>query len=86
MSVSDLQCEASGITLNIIWQEAMRQRTLLINGMLLTTKRNANGVRSTQEILSKRRDLTTVTDGNRAIVSVGIIVYRLLVVLELKGL
>ena len=43
-------------------------------------------MRSTQEILGKLSNLASVTDGNRAIVSMGIIVYRLLVVLELKGL
>ena len=41
-------------------------------------------MRSTQEILSKLSDLTTITNSNRAIVSMGIIVYWLLVVLKLK--
>ena len=41
-------------------------------------------MRSTQEILSKLRDLTTVTNSNRAVISMGIIVYWLLVVLKLK--
>ena len=55
-------------------------------GTLRTTKWNADSMRSTQEILGKLSNLASVTDGNRAIVSMGIIVYRLLVVLELKGL
>lgn len=62
----------------------VRRRTQLVNGTLFTTKRNTDSVRSTQEILGKRSDLTSVTNANRAIVSMGIIVYRLLVVLELK--
>lgn len=62
----------------------VRQRTKSIEGTSCTTERYVDSMSGTEKILGKLRDLTTITDGNRAIVSMGIVICRLLVVLKLK--
>ena len=54
-----------------------------IKTFLRTAVWNADGMGSTKEVLSDRGDLSTITDSNRTIVTMGIIVARLLVVLKL---
>ena len=49
----------------------------------LTAERDADRVRSSQEILSEGGNLTTIADGDWSVVAVGIVVDGLLVVLEL---
>ena len=48
----------------------------------LTAEWDANGVGSTQEVLSDRGDLATIADRDGTVVAVGVVVRRLLVVLE----
>ena len=43
---------------------------------------DTNGMRCAQEVLSDRRDLSIITDGNRTVVSVGIVIAWFLVVLQ----
>ena len=52
-----------------------------IKTFLRTAVWNADGMGSTKEVLSDRGDLSTITDSNRTIVSVAVIVARLLVIL-----
>lgn len=47
-----------------------------------TAVRDSDGVGSAQEVLSDRHNLTAVADSDRAIVAVGVVVARLLVVLK----
>ena len=49
---------------------------------LLTAVWDANGVRGPQEVLSNRRDLSTIADSNRTVIAVSVVVHRLLVVLQ----
>ena len=49
--------------------------------LLRTAVWNADGMGSTKEVLSDRGDLSTITDSNRTIVSVAVVVARLLVIL-----
>ena len=48
-----------------------------------TAERNANSISRPQEILGKRGDGPAIADGNGSVVAMGIVVRRLLVVLQL---
>ena len=49
---------------------------------LRTAVWDANGVRGPQEVLSNRRDLSTIAYGNGAVIAVRVVVALLLVVLQ----
>ena len=50
----------------------------------VVAERNTDSVGSAEEVLSDGGDLSTIADSNRAIITVGVIVTRLLVVLQLR--
>ena len=51
-------------------------------GTTHTAEGDADSVRGTQEVLRNGGDLSTIADGNRAVIAVGVVVGRLLIVLK----
>lgn len=72
-----------------VWHRELSTRWMVLETRKLTLKivreRDANRIRCPQEILGKRRDGSSIANGNWSIVSMGVVIDRLLVILELDG-
>lgn len=70
-------------TLNIIYKVKLESSRNPLFHTRLTAERNTNSIRSAKEIVRQWGYLTTVTDGNGTIISVGVVIARFLVILDL---
>lgn len=89
MPINVLRPDFRGVSrlqiLNVVYQLTLINRILALNKSIRTTEGDANSVGRTYEIMCQCCDLSAITDSNWTIVSMGVVVARLLVVLELMN-
>ena len=72
-------------TLDVVCEPMCESKNDVFEEEEHTTEGNAYCVSRTKEVLRQRRDAAAITDSDRAVIAVRVVVAWLLIVLELRG-